>query len=124
MNLEIWKGLRDLKRDLRRPWHRFAGPADVSSALRAQSRHRAETGEENINFDSRFGSPNLNETSSENLRMTSKIECKMVPESLKFDPLGCLQGFGDSFGAKRALRKSTMRKCKNFHGFWIALGFN
>ena len=74
----------------------------ISSALRAQSRHRAESGDENINFNSRFGSPNLNDTFL-NLRMSSKIESKMVPKPILFYPLGCLEGFGDPSGAKRAL---------------------
>ena len=54
--------------------------------------------------------------------MSYKIESKMVPKPLKSDPLGCLDGFGDPFGEKRALRKSTMRKCSNFNGFWGRFG--
>ena len=34
LELDFRKGLRDLKRDLRRPWHRFAGLADIQGAAR------------------------------------------------------------------------------------------
>ena len=36
------EGLDGLETRFNTPWRRFAGPADISSALRAPSRHRAE----------------------------------------------------------------------------------
>ena len=52
MNLERSRleGLGGLDTRFNTPWRRFAGPADISRALRATSRHRAETCGSNLRF--------------------------------------------------------------------------
>jgi hypothetical protein len=113
LNLEIWKGLRDLKRDLRRPWHRFAGPADIQCAARVKPPPYR-----NWEIVFRILVSNRFEVSLKwqwkVIKICSKIVAKTVPNHEKSTSGAVLEDFGDPLGAQVAQeRQQELKNSKN-----------
>ena len=105
MNLEIWKDWTDWIRDLTRRGTRFAGAGGYPVRYARQ----AATGDENINFNSRFGIQNLRK-----IKKSEKINTTWYPKPLKSDPLGCLGGVWRPFWSQEGPEELNYKKILDF----------